>query len=92
MNKVRTTVCLVVVIVVGGQVSYNVKNVYFSVSYIKCGSAISVRENYTLSIPGSQLQAQQASINLIKEITLLSHFWARNLLKEMLCAYYRESG
>jgi hypothetical protein len=46
----------------------------------------SVGENFVINFPGSQFQAQQASMNLLMKSGLLCHFWTGNLLK-MLGAY-----
>jgi hypothetical protein len=41
----------------------------------------SVGENFVISFPGSQFQAQ-ASMNLLIKSSLLGHFWTGNLLKK----------
>jgi hypothetical protein len=41
----------------------------------------SAGKNFVINFPGSQFQAQQASINLLIKSGLLGHFWTRNLLK-----------
>jgi hypothetical protein len=41
----------------------------------------SVQENFVINFPGSQFQAQQASMNFLIKSDLLGHFWTRNPFK-----------
>jgi hypothetical protein len=60
-------------------VQYSVEqHVYLYVSYVV--PLESVGENFVVNFLGSQFQAQQASINLLRKSGLLGHFWTRNLL------------
>jgi hypothetical protein len=43
----------------------------------------SVGENFVINFPGSQFQAQQAPINLLRKSGLLGHFWTINQLKKL---------
>jgi hypothetical protein len=44
----------------------------------------SVGEKFDVTFSGSQFQAQQAFINLLRKSDLLDDFWTRNLLKRRL--------
>jgi hypothetical protein len=39
------------------------------------------RENFVVNFPGTQFQAQQASMNLVKKSGPVGHFWTRILLE-----------
>jgi hypothetical protein len=57
-------------------IQYTVEQrVFMYESYVKCSSTLEcVRENFVVNFLGSQFQAQQAFINLIRKLGILGHF------------------
>jgi hypothetical protein len=45
----------------------------------------SIRENFIINFPGTQFQEEQASMNLLRKSGPLGHFWAENLLDNVVC-------
>jgi hypothetical protein len=48
---------------------------------VKCDLLENIGENFVVNFPGTQFQAQKASMNLLRKSGPLGHFWTRNLLQ-----------
>jgi hypothetical protein len=64
-------------------VRYTVEQCLFL--YDRMWNVVPLEGNFVINFPGSQFQAQQASMNLFIKPSLLGHSWTRNLLKSAVC-------